>query len=75
MPDKAEKVLHQIEDCHGGQLNDSRFGMRMRGEGHIAEQIHDLVNLARRTYFTNRNMPKLNTKLHDQYKAGQLKLF
>ena len=33
LPDRAEKVLHQIESCHGGRLNDSRYGTRMRGEG------------------------------------------
>ncbi len=75
MPDKAEKVLHQIESCHGGTLNDSRFGTRMRGEGKIVEQINNLVNLARKKYFNNKGMPKLNIQLHEQYKDGQLKLF
>lgn len=75
MPDKAEKVLHQIESCHSGTLNDSRYGTRMRGEGKIAEQINDLVKLARQKYFKDKQMPKLNTQLHEQFKDGQLKLF
>ncbi|KJD31288.1 radical SAM protein [Tamlana nanhaiensis] len=75
MPDRAEKVLHQIQDCHGGNLNDSRYATRMRGEGKIAEQINMLVSLAKRKYFANKNMPKLNTELFEQYKGGQLKLF
>lgn len=75
MPDKAEKVLHQIESCHGGTLNDSRYGTRMRGEGKIAEQINNLVKLARQKYFKDKVMPKLNTQLHEQFKDGQLKLF
>jgi DNA repair photolyase len=75
LPDKADKVLNQIKDCHGGQLNDSRYGKRMRGEGHIAKQIHDLIRLARLKYFKNREMPILNMDLHEQYKDGQLKLF
>ncbi|WP_142784401.1 PA0069 family radical SAM protein [Changchengzhania lutea] len=75
LPDRAEKVLHQIEDCHGGRLNDSRYGTRMRGEGNIAKQINDLVRLARQKYFINQSMPKLNLDLHEQYKDGQLKLF
>lgn len=33
MPDRAHKVLHQIESCHGGTLNDSRYKTRIRGEG------------------------------------------
>ena len=75
MPDRADKVLHQIESCHGGSLNDSRYGTRMRGEGKIAEQIHALMRLARLKYFKNKAMPKLNTELHEAHKTGQLKLF
>ena len=75
MPDRAEKVLHQIESCHGGTLNDSRYGTRMQGEGKIAEQINNLVKLARKKYFKDMLIPKLNTKLHEQFKDGQLKLF
>jgi DNA repair photolyase len=75
MPDRADKVLHQIESCHGGALNDSRFGARMRGEGKIAEQINNLVKLAKLKYFKDKTMPKLNCNLHEPYKNGQLKLF
>jgi DNA repair photolyase len=59
MPDRADKVLHQIENCHSGNLNDSRFGTRMCGEGKIAEQINQLVKLARLKYFKGKEMPKL----------------
>ena len=75
MPDRAEKVLHQIQECHGGTLNDSRFGLRNRGEGKIAEQLHHLFQLARQTYFKDKKMPSLNISLHEQYKDGQMKLF
>lgn len=75
MPDRAEKVLHQIENCHGGHLNDSRFDTRMRGEGKIAEQINNLVKLAKQKYFKDKGMPKLNKNLHEQFKSSQLKLF
>ena len=75
MPDRADKVLNQIESCHGGTLNDSRYGTRMRGEGKIAEQINRSVALARSRYFSGKKMPKLNTSLHQQYKDRQLKLF
>src|SRR5690606_14212454 len=30
-PDRADKVWHSIQDGHGGKVNDSRFGVRMRG--------------------------------------------
>ncbi|RED48858.1 PA0069 family radical SAM protein [Seonamhaeicola aphaedonensis] len=75
LPERADKVLHQIENCHGGTLSDSRFGTRMRGEGKIAEQITNLVHIAKRKYFKDKHMPKLNCDLHEQYKSGQLKLF
>ncbi|WP_165749911.1 PA0069 family radical SAM protein [Cellulophaga sp. Z1A5H] len=75
MPDSAAKVLHQIEECHGGTLNDSRFGIRSKGEGVIATQIHDLMRLAKRTYFKNKGDQPLNTELHEEYKNGQLTLF
>jgi DNA repair photolyase len=75
LPDRADKVLHQIEECHGGSLNDSRFGVRSRGEGKIAKQIHDMVRLARHTYFKDKSFPALNHDLHQQYKYGQMRLF
>ena len=75
LPDKANKVLHQIEACHGGKLNDSRFGVRSKGEGKIATQLHDLMRLAKHTYFKGKSFPSLNTELHEQYKTGQMKLF
>ncbi len=75
LPNKADKVLNQIAECHNGNLNDSRFGIRTKGEGKIATQIHDLLRLANNKYFKQKVFPKLNTKLHEQYKDGQMKLF
>lgn len=75
MPDRAEKVLRQIESCHGGNLSNSHFGVRMHGQGPIAKQINDMITLARHKYFKGRVVPKLNTMLHEQFKEGQLKLF
>ncbi|MFT4031724.1 MAG: PA0069 family radical SAM protein [Siphonobacter sp.] len=56
-PDRAEKVLNQIRDCHGGNLNDSRWGTRMRGEGTIASHIHQLHRVSRQRFMPNRKMP------------------
>lgn len=75
MPNRADKVLHQIQECHGGSLNDSRFGIRNRGEGIVATQIHDMVRLAKHRYFMGKEYPKLNTTLHEAYKTGQMRLF
>lgn len=38
-PDRADKVWHQIEASHNGKVNDSRWHLRMRGEGPIADLI------------------------------------
>lgn len=45
-PDRADKVWHLVEQSHGGKVNDSQFGRRMRGEGSIA----DLVSQQYRKY-------------------------
>ncbi|WP_242928354.1 PA0069 family radical SAM protein [Pontibacter vulgaris] len=74
-PDKAEKVLSQIASCHGGQLNDSRFGTRMRGEGKFAETIATLFRISKQKYMKGRQMTPYNYT-HFCTKAGkQLGLF
>jgi DNA repair photolyase len=62
-PDRAEKVLNQIKSVHGGKLNDSRFGTRMRGEGKMAESISKLFKLSREKYLKGRRLPPLNCDL------------
>jgi len=44
-PDRFDKVWHMIQSCHGGNVNDSRFGDRMRGDGNIAQMIRDNFRL------------------------------
>lgn len=60
-PDRADKVLSQIRECHGGELSDSRFGTRMSGEGKFAEQIRHFHQVAVRKYMPNGALPKLDT--------------
>jgi DNA repair photolyase len=62
-PDKADKVLNLIRSCHGGTLNESRFGVRMKGEGKEAESIASLFKVAYTKYFNASEMPALNTAL------------
>lgn len=75
MPDRADKVLNQIKECHGGTLNDSRWGERMRGEGNFAQMMRAQVQMARKKYFAGKEFPELDHSLYEQYKEGQLKLF
>lgn len=48
--DRADKVWHHIQDCHGGAVNDSRWGIRTKGEGKIAESIRNLFKMSVKKY-------------------------
>jgi DNA repair photolyase len=74
-PESAEKILHQIAECHGGKLNDSRFGTRMSGEGKTAEAIWDLFRIARQKYMAGREMPELDLTIFRRPGNGQMSLF
>lgn len=74
-PDRAEKILHQIEDCHGGTLNDSRFGTRMRGEGKIAEQVAMQFRLASKKFLADKCLPTLDYSLFRNDYNRQTSLF
>lgn len=74
-PDRAQKVLSQIADCHGGQLNDSRFGVRMRGEGKFAELVSRLFRVSMQKYMAGRSMKPYNYSHFCQRKGKQLDLF
>ncbi len=73
-PDRADKVLRQIKDCHGGSLNDSRWGTRMRGEGALSEHIRTLHAVACARYFGGRTFPKLD-RTQFRKEGMQMKLF
>jgi DNA repair photolyase len=72
-PDRAAKVLHQISEAHGGGLNDSQFGRRMRGEGPVADMVSALHRQAVKRYMPGRSMPPYNKNAFRR--GGQLSLF
>ena len=75
-PDKANKVLNQIRECHGGQLNDSRFGVRMKGEGNVAEMIGKLFKNSVKKFFGDRKFPEYDLSLFKRPAVdGQMELF
>lgn len=74
-PDRAEKVLNLIASCHGGKLNDSRWGNRMRGDGKVAESIHQLFMISVNRFLKGRSMPALNLNHFTQAAGKQGKLF
>mgnify|MGYP000276349404 CR=1 FL=1 len=73
-PDRYQKIKHGIEATHGGLLNDSQFGRRMRGEGEYAQQIKQTVALARKTYFAEKNYPDYNCDDFLRVPKGQFSL-
>jgi hypothetical protein len=61
---------------HGGQLGDSRFGIRMKGEGELASSIRRLFELSKARYFAGRVFPALDYTLFDNSEPkAQLSLF
>ena len=45
-PDHQKKVLNQIRAIRGGNLNDARFGSRMRGQGVFAKNLEEMFRIA-----------------------------
>lgn len=72
-PDRKDKILNKVKDFHGGSLNDSQFGRRLRGEGVYAETIKNLFYTMKKKYFNGRHMPSYDTSLFAP--NGQLGLF
>ena len=82
-PDRAERILARIRDCHGGKVNDSRWHDRQRGTGVFADMIAHRIRLARRRLLpsgdgdgdTRADLPDYNLTLFDRYRPGQKRLF
>ncbi len=62
-PDRADKVWHMIEESHNGKVNDNRWGLRMRGEGTIAEMIAQQYKTYGRLYKMNEGRYDLDTTI------------
>lgn len=72
-PDKSDKVWNQICDAHGGDVKDSRFGVRMRGQGHMAESIRQLFSLSKLRFFKNDFTFEFNLEAFNP-KAGNIQM-
>ena len=59
-PDRAERVLHRIEDMREGRRNDPNFGTRMRGTGIWADLLRQRYTLAVRKFGLNGVRPQLD---------------
>ena len=61
LPDHREKVLGRQRAARGGQLSDSRFGQRMRGEGPYAAGIGQSFQIFARKFGLDRPLSPLDT--------------
>lgn len=71
------KIAGLITATRDGQLNDSRFGSRMRGSGAIAEQIRQTFEIFSRKLGFNQQISPLDTTQfrRPELDADQLRLF
>ncbi len=60
-PDRAQRVLHRIEDLRNGRRNDPNFGSRMRGTGIWADLLRQRFAVATRKLGLNRHRLALDT--------------
>ena len=72
-PDRAEKVWNQIKALHNGNVSDSKFGRRMRGEGNYSEIIKQLFTHSVKKYMPKTIMEPLN--ISKFRKGGNYMLF
>src|SRR5690554_7789908 len=75
IPDRAERILNQIAECHDGSLNDSNWGRRIKGSGNIAEQIKITMDIAKRRYLKDESSYPLDRSHYLEIKSPQLRLF
>ena len=74
-PDRADKVWHLIEKSHDGQVNDTRWGVRMRGEGPIAQLVAQQYRKYGKLYGMNAEDWSLDRSLFRRPSDVQGKLF
>ncbi|WP_325167245.1 PA0069 family radical SAM protein [Rubrobacter xylanophilus] len=75
-PDRKEKVLRRIRSMRDGDLNDPRFGSRMRGEGLYASHIARLFEIScRRAGIEPGRFPALSTAAFRRCGGRQPSLF
>lgn len=61
LPNKKDKILNRVRTLRGGKLNDSRFSVRMKGQGIFADQIAALFSLGAKKAGLARHAPALST--------------
>lgn len=75
-PDRANKILHFVQETRAGALNDPCFGSRMRGEGVRADTIEKLFKVCCQKYgFNRQRFSGLTTEHFRRTEMSQGELF
>lgn len=76
-PDRVRHVLSLVRDTRGGKDYDSRWGVRMTGEGPYATLLRQRFDKARERYGLDAKLPALRTDLFvpPQIESKQMSLF
>jgi len=74
VPEKKDKVLNRLRALRRGKLNNSEFGLRLRGEGIFAEQMARLFQVACRRAGGLDREPELSTAFFRRPAGAQLEL-
>jgi len=61
-PDRKERILGLIRQTRGGQLYDSSFGQRMRGQGAYADLLARRFEVARRRFGLSEELASLSAE-------------
>lgn len=75
-PDRADKVMHMVQDIRGGRDNDPDFFTRMKGQGVWPQLIRQRVKRAAREHGMDKSFPPLRSDLfRPPERDGQMELF
>jgi DNA repair photolyase len=74
-PNKKNKVINRIKEIRGGELNNTEFGRRMRGEGTYAQYMTQMFELSQKRHGLNQSLPPLSIEGFRNPSQQQLKLF
>lgn len=74
-PETAGKILRRLRDLRGGKLNELRPGIRMRGEGELAEQIGRIFKVTARRLGLDKMRPEVTGEHFRRSEGRQLELF
>lgn len=75
VPDRAERILSLVRQCHGGKLTSPGFRQRMRGDGPLAHVIHQRFTHAHKALEFQEGLAALRRDRFRPSAPSQLSLF